>query len=102
MFDAPLNAVVMTRLKSSLTLDPSEKVSLSGTTVHPSRTPVKTAYFEKELHSMATSLAPSISKMLLGTPAKEEDGVQRWRREGGRSMTLASRRRRVEEDSGIN
>ncbi len=32
--------------------------------------------------------------------AKEEDGVQRWRREGGRSMMLASRRRRSEEDAG--
>lgn len=37
-----------------------------GITVHPSLTPVKPAYFEKELTSMAQSLAPSISKIDLG------------------------------------
>jgi hypothetical protein len=40
---------------------PSENLRPDGTTVHPRRTPVKPAYFEKEFTSIATSLAPSIS-----------------------------------------
>ena len=48
MLEAPLKAVVMTRLKSFLTCVPSENLTSSGMTVHPSRVPVKPAYLEKE------------------------------------------------------
>ena len=48
MLDAPLKAVVMTRLKSLRTGDPSENLISSGITVHPSRAPVKPAYLENE------------------------------------------------------
>lgn len=48
MFEAPLKAVVMTRLKSFLTGEPSENLTSSGMTVHPSRAPVKPAYLENE------------------------------------------------------
>eukprot|EP01018_Ginkgo_biloba_P031030 Gb_40792 [translate_table: standard] len=51
----------MTRLKSFATGNPSENKSSFGTTVHPRRTPVKPAYFEKDAVSIATSLAPGIS-----------------------------------------
>lgn len=67
MFEAPLKAVDITLLKSSLTGDPSENLSSFGITVHPRRTPVNPAYLEKELTSMAHSLALGISKMDLGT-----------------------------------
>ena len=60
-FDAPLKHVVITRLKSSRTLLPSEYSSASGTTVQPNLAPVNPAYFEKELTSMAHLVAPSIS-----------------------------------------
>lgn len=46
--EAPLKAVVMTRLKSSRTREPSENVTSSGMTVQPSLAPVKPAYFENE------------------------------------------------------
>ncbi len=58
MFDAPLKTVVMMRLKSLMTGEPSEKRSCSGTTVHPRRTPVNPAYLEKEHVSIAQSSAP--------------------------------------------
>mmetsp|Transcript_27659 Transcript_27659/g.110758 ORF Transcript_27659/g.110758 Transcript_27659/m.110758 type:complete len:225 (+) Transcript_27659:486-1160(+) len=67
-FEAPLKAVVMTRLKSSRTLEPSAYSRASGTTVQPSRTPVNPAYLENEFTSMATFFAPSISKIDFGTP----------------------------------
>ena len=43
-------------------------MSSEGTTVQPSLTPVNPAYLEKELTSIATSFAPSISYIDLGTP----------------------------------
>lgn len=67
MLEAPLKAVVMMRLKSWCTGVPSAYLSALGTTVQPRRTPVKPAYLEKELTSMAHSSAPSISKMDLGS-----------------------------------
>lgn len=46
--DAPLKAVLMTRLKSFRTGEPSENLTSSGMTVHPSRAPVNPAYLENE------------------------------------------------------
>ena len=54
MLEAPLKMVDMMRVKSWATGWPHEKRSASGTTVQPSRTPVKPAYLEKEHVSMAT------------------------------------------------
>jgi len=42
-------------------------MSSFGTTVNAQRVPVKPAVFEKLLNSMATSRAPSISKIECGT-----------------------------------
>src|SRR5574344_1841526 len=67
-FDAPLNSVVMMRVQSLITGVPSAKQSVFGTTDHPRRTPVNPAGFEYELISIAQSLAPGISKMVLGSP----------------------------------
>lgn len=55
------NDVTAYQQKNNLQGVPSENFKPEGTTVHPNRTPVKPAYLEKELTSMATSLAPSIS-----------------------------------------
>lgn len=44
----------MTLLKSSTIGKPLEKRRSFGTTVHPRRTPVKPAYFEKDAISIAT------------------------------------------------
>ena len=46
----------MIRLKSAATGEPSEYLSSFGMTVQPRRTPVKPAYLEKELTSMAQVL----------------------------------------------
>ena len=46
----------MMRLKSAETGEPSEYLSSLGMTVQPNRTPVKPAYLEKELTSMAQVL----------------------------------------------
>lgn len=54
MFDAPLKQVETMRLKSLATGNPSANRSPFGTTVQPSRTPVKPAYLEKDEVSMAT------------------------------------------------
>jgi hypothetical protein len=58
MTDAPLKTVVMMRLKSLMTGEPSAKRSCSGTTVQPRRTPVKPAYLLKEQVSIAHVSAP--------------------------------------------
>ena len=75
MLEAPLNAVPIIRLKSDQTNDPSLYFNDFGTTVHPNRTPVKPAYLLKELTSIATSLAPSHSKIDLGTPGDRINGA---------------------------
>ena len=67
--------VVITRLKSSLTKLPSLNFNPEGTTVQPRRTPVKPAYFENEFTSIATSFAPSISKMDFGTFSERINGA---------------------------
>lgn len=59
--EAPLNTVHMMRLKSAATDVPSSNLSSLGTMVHPRRTPVKPAYLESELTSMAHVRAPGIS-----------------------------------------
>merc|ERR1719454_2562171 len=75
MFDAPLKAVHMMRLKSAATGEPSAYLSSFGITVHPRRTPVKPAYLEKELTSIAHVRAPSISKIDLGTSSERMKGA---------------------------
>ena len=59
MLEAPLNTVLVMRLKSACTRLPSAYFRALGTTVHPKRTPVKPAYLLKELVSIATSSAPA-------------------------------------------
>src|SRR3970040_1189104 len=66
MFDEPLNNVPITLCQSLHTLSPSSNFSSFGTIVQPSLTPVNPAGFDKELTSIAHSLAPSISKIDLG------------------------------------
>jgi len=65
----------MTRLKSSRTKLPSLYFNPDGTTVQPRRTPVKPAYLENEFTSIAQSLAPSISKIDLGTFSERINGA---------------------------
>ena len=72
----PLKAVVITLLKSSLTKLPSLQVKDEGIIVQPRRAPVNPAYLEKELTSIATSFAPSISYVDLGTPSDLMNGAQ--------------------------
>jgi hypothetical protein len=67
MLDAPLKMVPETRAQSALTLSPPAYFNSLGTTVQPSRTPVKPAGLEKEFTSMAQALAPSISKIDFGS-----------------------------------
>ena len=57
--ESPLKTVHMMRLKSAATEEPSAQTSSFGTTVQPSRTPVKPAYFEKEFTSIAHVRAPN-------------------------------------------
>jgi hypothetical protein len=72
---------------------PSAKVSALGTTVHPSLTPVKPAYLEKELTSMAHSVEPSISKIDLGSAA-ETAGQQEHHTKPQRQIQLTTTMRR--------
>merc|ERR1719201_2306610 len=75
MFDAPLKAVHMMRLKSAATGEPSEYLSSFGTMVQPRRTPVKPAYFESELTSIAHVRAPGMSRIDLGTSSERMNGA---------------------------
>jgi len=59
--------VVHSRFQSAFTEAPSSKRNSFGTTVQPSRTPVKPTGLENELTSMAHSRAPSTSKMDRGS-----------------------------------
>ena len=67
MLEAPLNTVLVIRLKSACTGLPSVYLRALGTTVQPSRTPVKPAYLLKELVSIATSSAPACVRDQSGT-----------------------------------
>jgi hypothetical protein len=66
--EAPLKQVVMMRVKSLMTGVPSRNWSFSGTTVQPSRTPVKPAYLENEHVSIATCITRTRSDGRLGAP----------------------------------
>ena len=73
MYGTPLNLVDCRRNHSAwrLTGSPAADCPISsfGTTVKAQRVPVNPAVFEKLLNSMATSRAPSISKIECGTSA---------------------------------
>ncbi len=65
MLEAPLKMVLVTRFQSLITCCPSAYRSCSGTTVQPSRTPVKPAYLLKEQVSTQHASAPALPAMLV-------------------------------------